>query len=71
MPTERLSMRKIRDVLRLKLEDGLSERMIARSLSLSNGSVNSYLQRARLAGLGWPLSDALDDAALELLLCSS
>ncbi len=68
MPTERLSMRKIRDVLRLKFEGGLSERLIARSLSLSTGSVNSYLKRARLAGLGWPLSNALDDEALELLL---
>ena len=68
MPTERLSMRKIRDVLRLKFESGLSERVIARSLSLSNGSVNSYLQRARMAGLGWPLPEGLDDAALELSL---
>src|SRR5271154_5411008 len=68
MPTERLSMRKIRDVLRLKFERGLSERMIARSMSLSNGSVNSYLQRARMAGLRWPLPDDLDDGALERLL---
>src|SRR5580704_2025384 len=68
MPTERLSMRKIRDVLRLKFESGLSERVIARSMSLSNGSVNSYLQRARMAGLGWPLPVDLDDGALELLL---
>lgn len=67
MPTERLSMRKIRDVLRLKFESGLSERMIARSMSLSNGSVNSYLQRARMAGLRWPLPDDLDDGALERL----
>ena len=68
MPTERLSMRKIRDVLRLKFESGLSERVIGRAMSLSNGSVNSYLQRARMAGLGWPLPDGLDDAALERLL---
>ena len=40
MPTERLSMRKIRDVLRLKFESGLSERVIGRAMSLSNGSVN-------------------------------
>jgi DNA-directed RNA polymerase specialized sigma24 family protein len=46
MPTERLSMRKIREVLRLKFEGGLSERMIARSLSLSTGSVNSYCHSA-------------------------
>ena len=31
-------------------------------------SVNSYLQRARMAGLGWPLPDGLDDGALERLL---
>jgi hypothetical protein len=68
MPTERLSMRKIRDVLRLKFESGLSERVIARSMSLSNGSVNSYLQRARMAGLRWPLPVDLDDGALERLL---
>ena len=61
MPTERLSMRKIRDVLRLKFESGLSERVIGRAMSLSNGSVNSYLQRARMAGLGWPLPDGLDE----------
>ena len=68
MPTDRLSMRKIRDVLRLKFEAGLSERAIARSQSLSNGAENGYLQRARVAGLGWPLPDNLDDTALEQLL---
>jgi transposase len=34
-------------------------------MSLSNGSVNSYLQRARIAGLRWPLPVDLDDGALE------
>ena len=42
--------------------------MIGRATLLSNGSVNSYVQRARLAGLRWPLPDDLDDAALERLL---
>ena len=40
MPAERLSMRKIRDVLRLRFGSRLSEREIGRSLLLSNGSVN-------------------------------
>jgi transposase len=61
-------MRKIRDVLRLRFENGLSERVIAHSLSLCNGSVNAYLQRARMAGLRWPLPEGLDDTALERLL---
>lgn len=68
MPTKRLSMRKIREVLRLKFESGLSERVIGRSMSLSNGSVNSYIQRARVAGLRWPLPNDVDDGALERLL---
>ena len=68
MPAERLSMRKIRDVLRLRFGSRLSEREIGRSLLLSNGSVNSYLQRARLAGLDWPLPADLDDGTLERLL---
>jgi hypothetical protein len=65
MPTERLSMRKIHDVLRLRFETGLSQREIVRALTLSNGSVNSYLQRAPLAGLRWPLAAHPDDGGLE------
>jgi transposase len=68
MPAERLSMRKIRDVLRMRFEIRLSERQIARATTLSVGSVNAYLQRARLAGLGWPLPTDLDDEGLERLL---
>lgn len=36
MPTERLSMRRIREVLRLR-QQGLTERVIARMLGVSNG----------------------------------
>ena len=68
MPGERLSMRKIRDVLRLRLAHGLSQRAIANSLRLSLGAVNTYLGRARMAGLSWPLEDDLGDAELEALL---
>lgn len=68
MPTERLLMRRIRDVLRLKHAQGLSERAIAASLGLGKGTVGVYLGRARRAGLGWPLPDGLSDDDLELLL---
>ena len=61
-------MRKIREVLRLRFTQGLSQRAIGASVRLSTGAVNSYLSRARLAGLGWPLPDGLDDARLEALL---
>lgn len=68
MPTERLSMRRIRDVLRLKHAQRLSDRAIAASLGLGKGTVGVYLGRARKAGLGWPLPEALSDDDLELLL---
>ena len=71
MPAERLSMRKIREVLRLRFASGLSQRVIARSVGLSQGAVCDYLDRARRAGLGWPLPDELDDARLETLLFPS
>jgi transposase len=69
MPGERVSMRKIREVLRLRLGQGLPQRAVARSLGLSLGAVNGYLGRARRAGLTWPLPDGLeDDGRLEALL---
>jgi transposase len=68
MPGERLSMRKIREILRLRWEHQLPQRVIGQSLKLSQGSVSDYLSRARRAGLSWPLPDDLDDARLETLL---
>jgi transposase len=68
MPGERLSMRKIREVLRLRFAQGLSQRAVAASLQLSSGAVNGYLGRARRAGIAWPLPDDLDDERLERLL---
>jgi hypothetical protein len=61
-------MRRIREVLRSRPAPGLTERVIARMLGVSNGVVHGYLRRARLAGLTWPLPEGLDDEALELLL---
>jgi hypothetical protein len=60
-------MRRIREVLRLR-HQGLTERVIARMLGVSNGVVHGYVRRARLAGLNWPLPEGLDDEGLELLL---
>ena len=65
MPTERLSMRRIRDVLRLKYEARLSERAMTAALGVSKGAIGSYLSRARAAGLSWPLPEGLSDAELE------
>jgi transposase len=63
-----MSMRKIREVLRLRFAQGLSQRAVGRSLGLSLGAVNGALSRARTAGLSWPLPETIDDAQLEALL---
>ena len=68
MPGERVSMRNIREVLRLHLGQGLPQRVIAQSLRLGLGTVNGYAARARRAGVGWPLPEGLDDDRLEALL---
>ena len=71
MANRRLSMRKIKEVLRLHQEIGLSERQIAKSCGISRSTVKEYLHRAQRAGLSWPLSPDLDDAQLENLLFPS
>jgi hypothetical protein len=61
-------MRKIKEVLRLKFEAGLSHERITAAVGVSKGAVTKYAQRAVAAGLGWPLTPERDDAALEALL---
>jgi len=58
-------MRKIKEVLRLKWEQGLTDRTIARSVSIARSTVGEYLRRARDAGLGWPVPAELDEAEVE------
>ncbi len=68
MPRERLSMRKIKEVLRLKWENGLSDRQIAISCCLARSTVAEYIRRAQQTGLAYPVSEGIDEAELEKLL---
>jgi len=68
MTKRRLSMRKIIEVLRLKSDTHMSNRQIAESCSISHSTVRDYLDRARLAGLSWPLDPTLDNTTLESML---
>jgi len=69
MPTKEVSMRKIRELLRLHFTAGLSQHQIATSLNLSVGVVNKYVRLALQAKLGWPLPVELeDDIALKRAL---
>ena len=58
-------MRQIRNVLRLRFAEKLSVRDTAASLSMARSTVNDYLNRARVAGLSWPLPEEMDDDQLE------
>jgi DNA-directed RNA polymerase specialized sigma24 family protein len=62
MATERLSMRKTREILRLKWALGRSHREVARSLGISSGAVGSTMLRAQSAGLNWAQVQGLADA---------
>ena len=71
MAQERLSMRKIKEVLRLYFELRLGKKKIARACSVSPSTVKDYVLRFEKAGLTWPLSEEMDDSALSLLLFPS
>ena len=65
MPQQRMDIRMIKDILRLKYQGGLSHERIARSLSISKGVVAKYLGLAGAAGLDWEATVDLDEASLE------
>ncbi|MEK7756518.1 MAG: IS21 family transposase [Planctomycetota bacterium] len=65
MAAMRLPMRRLREILRLKYECGLSHRAIASACGVGAGTVSEYVRRARQAGLVWPLPEELDDGVLE------
>ncbi len=68
MAAERLSMRTIKEVLRLKWEKKFSNKQVSQSCNIARSTVREYVGRAQSAGLSWPLAADLDDSQLEALL---
>lgn len=64
MPTKRISMRKLRETLRLGLQAELSMRPIQRSLRISLGAVQKVLSKAKELELTWDTIEQLDDRQL-------
>jgi len=60
-------MRKIRDILRLRLAAGLTIRQINASTRVSIGAIQKLLTKAETMELTWPLPDDLDDNRLAQL----
>ncbi|PSU41276.1 IS21 family transposase [Photobacterium frigidiphilum] len=66
MPTAPISMRKLKEILRLKYGAKLTHRQIAASLSISPSSVSTYANRAAQLGIrDWPLAAQWNDVALK------
>lgn len=72
MATVHISMRKLKEILRLKYGCLLSHRQIAKSLSISASVVSTYSARAASLGItSWPLSDEWNDESLQRAFLNS
>ena len=60
MAARRLSIMKVREILRLRLGKGLSERQVARCCGVSRSTVGMYQRLAEAAGLSWPIAEDID-----------
>ena len=65
MAAKRLSMRKTKEILRLKMEVELSNRKVAESSGVGRTTVSDYVKRARRAGLTWSDIEKLSEAELK------
>jgi transposase len=68
MPTKRITMRRIRETLRLHWQADLSYSDIGRALKISKSVAGKYVSLARVAGVDWALAQTLSDEALEAKL---
>jgi transposase len=68
MPAERMTMRRVREILRYRFEDGLGHKAISYRVGAAPSTVRETLRRAAAAELTWPLGDEISDAVLEAAL---
>ena len=68
MPTNRVTMRQIRETLRLHLQAKLSYSEVGRALKISKSAVGKYVSLARAADVDWGLAQSLSDEDLEARL---
>jgi hypothetical protein len=65
MPARRVSMRKVREILRLLWDCRLSHRQVAACCGVRKTAVSECLARARRSGLSWAEAEPLCDEELE------
>ena len=61
MPAERVAMRHVREIVRLRFGSGIAGRGIARRLGIAPSTIRETLKRFAAAGPSWPLSEAMTD----------
>lgn len=71
MSRNHISMRKTREILRLRFDCGYSHEVIAKSIGIGSTTVGDCLNRVKKANLSWPLPDDFTDEQLEILLYPS
>ncbi|MBU1108672.1 MAG: hypothetical protein KKB51_18495 [Candidatus Riflebacteria bacterium] len=65
MSRKPISMRKIKEILRLKLECGLSDRKVSASCNVARSTVQDYFGRAKAAGLSIYQIDSMSEEELD------
>ena len=68
MPRLQIAMRKIRELLRRAVDQGLSRRRAAVAIGIPYTTAADCLTRAAAADLGWPLPQELSNPELEARL---
>ena len=68
MPAERVAMRQVREIIRLKFSAGVGTREISRRIGISASTVRETLRRFEVAALSWPLPEEVTDSHLEAAL---
>ena len=64
MPNRRISMNKIREIIRLDQDCNLSQRAIARALSIAHSVVGEYIRKIKSADIDYQTAQELDDDTL-------
>jgi transposase-like protein len=68
MPTERIAMRRVREMLRLSRDAHLATREVARRTGVAPSTLREMFRRFEKSGLIWPLPLELTDTDLEARL---
>lgn len=64
MSDNRISMRKLYEIYRMRFDHELSLRQISRSVRVSVGTVSNYIQAFQSSTLDWPLPDDFSETSL-------